>query len=75
MLEELGGVSGQTREVELYNYVCMPDDPDYLVFQPGVQGKSPVTWIEYEPQGGPLDYLQIMLHVQFAISQHELPQQ
>ena len=40
------------------NYICMPDDPDYLAFQPGVQGKSPVTWIEYEPQGGPLNHLQ-----------------
>ena len=39
------------------NYICMPNDPDYLEFQPGVQGRSPVTWIEYQTLGGPLGSL------------------
>ena len=36
------------------NYLCMPDDPDYLAYQPGVQGASPVYGAEYQPWGGPL---------------------
>ena len=32
------------------NYICMPSDPEYSDYQPGVQGYSPVTWIEYETQ-------------------------
>ena len=35
------------------NYICMPSDPEYSAFQPGFQGHSPVTWIEYEtPENG-----------------------
>ena len=41
------------------NYLCMPNDPDYLQYQPGVQGRSPVHGAEYEPWGGPL---QAVLH-------------
>ena len=29
------------------NYLCMPDDPDYLQYQSGVQGFSHVTAAEY----------------------------
>ena len=36
------------------NYLCMPNDPDYLRYTPGVQGFSPVYGAEYEPWGGPL---------------------
>ena len=36
------------------NYLCMPDDPDYLSYQPGVQGYSYVYGTEYEPHQGPL---------------------
>ena len=31
------------------NYLCMPNDPDYLRYTPGVQGHSPVYGAEYEP--------------------------
>ena len=34
------------------NYLCMPNDPDYLQYTPGVQGASPVYGAEYEPWGG-----------------------
>ena len=30
------------------NYLCMPDDPDYLSYQPGVQGYKYVYGAEYE---------------------------
>ena len=30
------------------NYLCMPDDPDYLSYQPGVQGYNYVYGVEYE---------------------------
>ena len=30
------------------NYLCMPDDPDYLSYQPGVQGYSYVYGAEYQ---------------------------
>ena len=30
------------------NYLCMPDDPDYLSYQPGVQGNNYVYGVEYE---------------------------
>ena len=33
-------------------YLCMPNDPDYLQYQPGVQGFSPVYGVEYELWGG-----------------------
>jgi len=36
------------------NYLCMPNDPDYLTYTPGVQGWSYVYGAEYEPGGGPL---------------------
>ena len=37
------------------NYLCMPDDPDYVRYQPGVQGWSYVYGAEYESKsGGPL---------------------
>ena len=34
------------------NYLCMPDDPDYLRYQPGVQGFSYVYGVEYETYPG-----------------------
>ena len=36
------------------NYLCMPDNPDYLSYQPGVQGYNYVYGAEYETGGGPL---------------------
>ena len=36
------------------NYLCMPDDPDYLSYTPGVQGHSYVYGAEYESRSGPL---------------------
>ena len=36
------------------NYLCMPDDPDYLSYTPGVQGWSYVYGAEYETGGAPL---------------------
>ena len=30
------------------NYLCMPKDPDYLEYQLGVQGTSPVYGVEYQ---------------------------
>ena len=29
------------------NYLCMPDDPDHLQYQSGVQGRSHITGVEY----------------------------
>ena len=37
------------------NYLCMPDDPDYLHYQPGVQGHNYVYGAEYDTSGGPGD--------------------
>jgi len=34
------------------NYLCMPDDPDYLRYGPGVQGISSVYGVEYEMRSG-----------------------
>ena len=31
------------------NYLCMPDDPDYLLFASGNQGRNYVYGVEYEP--------------------------
>ena len=46
------------------NYLCMPDDPDYLSYQPGVQGYSYVFGAEYETYlGGPLS----------AVHDHNVP--
>ena len=39
------------------NYLCMPNDPDYLAYQPGVQGWSYIYGVEYQTGGlriGPL---------------------
>ena len=36
------------------NYLCMPDDPDYLSYQPGVQGYNFVYGVEYESNQGSL---------------------
>ena len=36
------------------NYLCMPDDPDYLSYQSGVQGYNYVYGAEYESNQGPL---------------------
>ena len=36
------------------NYLCMPDDPDYLRYQSGVQGYNYVYGVEYWTVGGPL---------------------
>ena len=30
------------------NYLCLPDDPDYLAFTPGVQNHSPIYGTEYQ---------------------------
>ena len=29
------------------NYLCLPDDPDYLQYQAGTQGRSYITGVEY----------------------------
>ena len=36
------------------NYLCMPENPDYLNYWPGVQGHSPVYGTEYQTYTGPL---------------------
>ena len=37
------------------NHLCMPENPDYLRFTPGVQGgNSQVRGVEYDTGGGPL---------------------
>ena len=45
------------------NYLCMPDDPDYLSYTSGVQGYNYVYGVEYEPGGGPLE----------GVTQHNVP--
>ena len=47
------------------NYLCMPSDPDYLEYEPGVQGRSPVYGAEYQQWavGGPLR----------AVHDHDVP--
>ena len=46
------------------NYLCMPDDPDYLHYQPGVQGYNYVYGAEYEiPSSQPLS----------AVNNHNVP--
>ena len=35
-------------------YLCMPNESDYLEYQPGVQGWSYVYGAEYETYVGPL---------------------
>ena len=44
------------------NYLCMPDDPDYLSYQTGVQGQNYVYGVEYHTFG----LLQ-------AVRQHNVP--
>ena len=34
------------------NHLCMPDDPDYLLYAPSVQGPNYVYGVEYEPYSG-----------------------
>ena len=34
------------------NYLCLPDNPDYSKYNPGVQGDSPVYGTEYQTQSG-----------------------
>ena len=37
------------------NYLCLPNNPQYGGYTPGVQGFSPVYGVEYElPRGSPL---------------------
>ena len=45
------------------NHLCMPTDPDYLAYQPGVQGWSYVYGVEYQPYAGPLK----------AVHRHNVP--
>ena len=46
------------------NYLCMPNDPDYLAYRPGVQGWSYVYGAEYQSfSGGPLQ----------AVHNHNVP--
>jgi len=45
------------------NYLCMPDDPDYLRYDPGVQGYNYVYGVEYETSGQPLS----------AVNEHNVP--
>ena len=45
------------------NYLCMPNDPHYLAYQPGVQGHSPVYGAEYQSWAGPLS----------AVHDHNVP--
>ena len=45
------------------NYLCMPNDPDYLQYSPGVQGYSYVYGTEYQTHHGPLR----------AIKDHNVP--
>ena len=45
------------------NYLCMPNDPDYLSYTPGVQGYNYVYGAEYETGGMPLT----------AVNNHNVP--
>ena len=45
------------------NHLCMPNDPDYLAYQSGVQGWSYVYGVEYQPYAGPLQ----------AVHHHNVP--
>ena len=48
---------------EAVNYLCMPDDPDYLRYQTAVQGYSYVYGVEYQSGNGPL----------LAVNEHNVP--
>ena len=37
------------------DYLCLPDEPQYLTFTPGVQGRSPLHGAEYQPHNQPLN--------------------
>ena len=45
------------------NYLCMPNEPDYLGHQSGVQGWSYVYGVEYQSYAGPLQ----------AVHHHSVP--
>ena len=36
------------------DYLCLPEQPEYMVFQSGVQGRSPIHGAEYRTHEGPL---------------------
>lgn len=36
------------------NYLCLPDDPNYLGYESGTQGRSPLYVAEYQSNNGPL---------------------
>ena len=36
------------------DYLCLPEEPQYMDFTPGVQGWSPIHGGEYQTNGGPL---------------------
>ena len=45
------------------NHLCMPDDPDYLLFASGNQGRSIVYGVEYEPMSNqPFHQLNVNAH-------------
>ena len=45
------------------NYLCMPNNPDYLRYSPGVQGHNYVYGTEYQTSGRPLS----------AVTDHNVP--
>ena len=49
------------------NYLCMPDDPDYLQYANGTQGYNYVYGVEYNPSSGQ------PLHVQPDVDAHNVP--
>ena len=44
------------------NYLCMPDDPDYLQFDSNIQGPNYVYGVEYEPASDQPFYVQPNVH-------------
>ena len=44
------------------NYLCMPNDPDYLQYASGNQGRNYVFGVEYEPVSGQPFYVQPDVH-------------
>ena len=49
------------------NYLCMPNDPDYLQYGSGIQGPNYVYGVEYEPRSGQ------PLRVQPDVYAHNVP--
>ena len=49
------------------NYLCMPDDPDYLRYQPEVQGYSYVYGVEYQTGDDGLDHSQLFSNTTFPV--------